>query len=101
MARKRYPVNGPITQGFGPGVGLDSGGYYKGQWIPHFNKGLDFGVPIGTRITAPVSGKVLRAVDAGDGWGLSVWIQDANGVIHNFGHLSKALVQKGATIQEG
>jgi hypothetical protein len=87
-----------ITQGFGPtSEPLDSG--YGGY--AHFNKGIDFGVPLGTPIRSIISGTVISAGDSGDGWGTSVKIQDAQGNTHNFGHLSAAQVQPGQTILAG
>lgn len=88
----------PITQGFGPtDEPLD--GPYNGY--AHFNKGLDFAVPVGTPIDSPISGTVVSAGDSGDGWGISVKVRDANGFTHNFGHLSAAAVQPGQTISAG
>jgi hypothetical protein len=87
-----------ITQGFGPtGEQLDGG--YAGY--AHFNKGIDFGVPLGTPIRSIISGTVISAGDSGDGWGTSVKIQDAQGNTHNFGHLSAAQVSPGQTILAG
>jgi len=90
--------NGPITQGYGPtDEPLDSG--YQGY--AHFNKGLDYGLPTGTPITALVGGTVLSAGDSGDGWGISIKIKDANGYIHNYGHLDSVNVKVGQTINAG
>ena len=87
-----------ITQGFGPtDEPLDSG--YGGY--ANFNKGNDYAVPSGTPIKANVAGKVISAGDTGDGWGVRVWVQDANGLIHNYGHLSGANVQIGQTVTPG
>lgn len=79
------PVSGPITQGFGPtDEPLD--GPYNGA--PHFNKGYDYGVPSGTTARATVGGTVIAVGDQGDGWGVSTKIRDAQGNVHNYGHLS-------------
>lgn len=90
----RLPVaGGTITAVFGPtNEPLDSGG---------FNKGLDIGVPVGTAVSAVVGGTVVAAGDQGDGWGISIKIRDANGNIHNYGHLSAANVQVGQTVSAG
>jgi hypothetical protein len=87
-----------VTQGFGPtNEPLDSGwGGYA-----NFNKGIDFGVPLGTPIRSIISGTVISAGDSADGWGTSVKIKDAQGNTHNFGHLSAAQVQPGQTILAG
>ena len=89
------PVDGDwtVTALFGPtNEPLDSGG---------FNKGIDIGVPVGTPIKAVAGGTVIQAGDRGDGWGTSVKIQDANGFIHNYGHLSSAGLQVGQQVAPG
>ena len=82
----------PITSGFMEEFYLDSGGT---------NKGLDFGMDEGMPIDVLVGGKVLSAGDAGDGWGLSVKVRDAQGRTHNYGHLSSINVKSGQTIGVG
>jgi murein DD-endopeptidase MepM/ murein hydrolase activator NlpD len=80
----------PITQGFGPTAEpLDSGG---------FNKGYDYATPMGTPIEALVGGTVISAGDSGDGWGLSVKVQDEYGNTHNYGHLSEINVRPGQQV---
>ena len=90
-----YPVQGPVTQYFGEdesglGLGLTGG-----------NKGWDFGVPEGTPVSAVASGVVISAGPSSDGWGISVKIQDAEGYIHNYGHLSGVNVSVGDQIAPG
>lgn len=87
-----------VTQGYGPtDEPLDSG--YNGY--AHFNKGIDYGLATGTPIDSPVSGTVVAAGDQGDGWGISVKVRDAQGNIHNFGHLDGVNVSAGQTISQG
>ncbi|OGT54340.1 MAG: hypothetical protein A3E01_15355 [Gammaproteobacteria bacterium RIFCSPHIGHO2_12_FULL_63_22] len=87
-----------LTQGFGPtNEPLDSG--YGGY--ANYNKGHDYGVPLLTPITAIVGGTVVSVGDIGDGWGVRVWVRDAQGYIHNFGHLDSANVQAGQTVAPG
>jgi len=88
------PVSGGrTTQLFGrTNEPLDSGG---------FNKGWDVAVPVGTPVRANISGTVINAGDAGDGWGISVKVRDAQGNIHNFGHLSQANVKVGQSVTAG
>jgi len=86
-------TSGRITAVFGPtDEPLDSGGV---------NKGVDFGVPVGTGVNAVVGGTVIAVGDQKDGWGISVKVRDANGNVHNYGHLSTANVKVGDTIQPG
>ena len=82
-----------VTQGFGPtSEPLDSGGV---------NKGFDLATPIGTPIDAAVGGTVEHVGDAKDGWGISVKVRDAQGNLHNYGHLSAVNVRKGQTVDAG
>lgn len=92
-ARVLPVASGVITQVFGPtDEPLDSGGT---------NKGIDIAVPTGTAVFSTVSGTVVAAGDQGDGWGISVKIQDDRGFIHNFGHLSGADVSVGQQVGQG
>lgn len=87
-----------MTQGFGPtGEPLDSG--YAGH--ANFNKGYDYGMPVGTSVDVAVPGTVVAAGDQGDGWGISVKVRDADGYIHNYGHLSAVNVQPGQQVGAG
>ena len=90
-----FEGNFPITQGFG------ASGAQVGNWTEEFNKGYDYATPGGTPISAVVSGTVIAAGDANDGWGTSVKIRDAQGNVHNYGHLSEARVVVGATVEAG
>lgn len=86
-------TNGRITALFGPtNERLDSGG---------INKGLDIGVPVGTPVSAVAGGTVIAVGDQGDGWGISVKVRDAQGNVHNYGHLSGAQVRVGDSISPG
>lgn len=88
----------PITQGFGPtDEPLDAG--YDGH--PHFNKGYDYGIPVGTPIDATTGGEVISVGDSGDGWGISVKVRDDNGFTHNYGHLDSTAVNVGDRIGAG
>lgn len=91
-------ASAPITQGFGPTDEPLDGGY---NGAAHFNKGLDYGIPVGTAIDAATGGTVIAAGDQNDGWGISVKVRDANGYIHNYGHLSATSVQAGDVIKPG
>ena len=87
------PTKGRITQVFGPtDEKLDSGG---------INKGIDISAVSGSPVIAVVPGTVISAGDSNDGWGTSVKIRDANGNIHNYGHLSAANVRVGQSITVG
>ena len=88
----------PITQGFGPTTEKSDSSY---GGYANFNKGLDYGVPPGTSIGAIVGGTVISVGDTGDGWGIRVWIRDAQGNVHNYGHLNSASAKVGQTVTPG
>lgn len=86
-------ASGVVTQVFGPtNEPLDSGGV---------NKGIDIAAPVGTAVSAVTGGTVIQAGWGNDGWGISVKIRDAEGNVHNYGHLSGVNVAVGQTIAPG
>lgn len=91
----------PITQGYGPtDEPLD--GAYNGY--AHFNKGIDLGAPVGTPIDSNVSGKVVAVSNDpnhSSGWGKFVWVQAADGTIHQWGHMDSVNVKVGDTVAQG
>ena len=88
-----------ITQGFGEtDEPLDSPLVAGGQ---PFNKGLDFGMPIGTLVDAAAGGTVESVGNLGDGWGVSIKIRDTDGYLHNYGHLSAVNVRQGQKVSAG
>jgi murein DD-endopeptidase MepM/ murein hydrolase activator NlpD len=105
------PAAGPITQGFGPtDEPLDGPATYRGVTYPHFNRGIDIGCPPGTNVFAATAGTVIWAgprnrqgqpVLDGTGWGITVWVQQPDGVIHNYGHLDGVDVSVGDLVKRG
>lgn len=88
-----YPVNGPITSGFG----------YRthpifGRVIAH--AGVDFGVDEGTVVHAADSGTVVEADWIG-GYGYAVIIDHGNGFSTLYGHNSQLIVSAGQTVTRG
>ena len=96
-------VTSKLTQGFGPTEEELDSGYTdaQGRYWPHFNKGYDFATPAGTPIDANVAGTVEFVGDAGDGWGTSVRVRDAEGNLHAYNHLGGASVEEGEEIATG
>ena len=74
------PVSGPITQGFGED---ESGLGFPGLTT---NKGLDYGVPVGTKVSAVRGGIVIAVGDDSAGWGIRVVIRDKEGNVHSYAH---------------
>jgi murein DD-endopeptidase MepM/ murein hydrolase activator NlpD len=80
-----WPVNGPITSGFGIRWGS-------------MHEGIDIGVPCGTPIHAAASGTVIYSGWA-DGYGNFVVIDHGNGLATAYGHQSAIYVSGGPVSQ--
>jgi murein DD-endopeptidase MepM/ murein hydrolase activator NlpD len=80
-----WPVNGPITSGFG------------WRW-GRMHEGIDIGAPCGTPIHAAASGTVIYSGWA-DGYGNFVVIDHGNGLATAYGHQSAIYVSGGAVSQ--
>ena len=81
------PVEGPVIAGFNPI------GDYAGHW------GLDFGVPVGTRVRAPASGRVTFAGSVAGM--LSVTIEPVVGYKVSVSYLSDLAVRAGQHVARG
>jgi murein DD-endopeptidase MepM/ murein hydrolase activator NlpD len=82
-----WPVNGPITSGFGN----------RGN---EFHTGIDIGVPSGTHVKAALDGVVAFAGWDG-GYGNLVIIDNGNGVKTYYAHNSQLLVKVGQAVSQG
>jgi murein DD-endopeptidase MepM/ murein hydrolase activator NlpD len=65
-----------------------------------FHPGLDLVAPTGTPIIASAGGHVIQAGER-NGYGNSVDIRHANGVVTRYGHASRLLVQAGDYVMPG
>lgn len=93
-----WPVNGPITSGFGPRGKPHSVGF--GISIGSTNhEGIDIGVSDGTPVGAAKDGVVIKAGEA-SGYGLAVYI-DHGGSVSRYGHLSKVQTKRGLEVGRG
>jgi len=82
-----WPLNGKITQGFGPtSLTLEGPLVYQGKYYPHFHSGLDIAAPIGTPVRAVAAGKVVFAGRNSSG-AVVVEIEHLPNVISLYGHL--------------
>lgn len=82
-----WPVQGPITQGFGP-------------YGRRFHSGVDISAPHGTPIRAARAGRVALA-EWHFGFGRTVILDHGNGVSTLYGHASSLLVSAGEEVQAG
>ena len=62
--------------------------------------GIDLAAPLGTPIYAATDGVVLRAGPA-SGFGNAVYIQDADGNVHIYGHMRYYSVRAGDVVSAG
>ncbi|MFI6260796.1 M23 family metallopeptidase [Micromonospora sp. NPDC051006] len=63
--------------------------------------GIDFALPAGTPIHAAAAGTVVKAGDAGDGYGNSVFIDHGNGYLTHYAHQSRLVVSVGDKVGVG
>ncbi|MEU5565726.1 M23 family metallopeptidase [Micromonospora musae] len=83
------PMKGAtITSCFGPRWGTQ-------------HQGIDFAMPAGTPIHAAFGGTVVKAGDAGDGYGNSVFIDHGNGYLTHYAHQSRLVVSVGDKVTAG
>lgn len=67
-----------------------------------FHNGIDYGMPQGTEVKTPVSGKVEINKSNPNGYGEYVGVRDKNKMLHIFGHLSnRSIVKKGQEVSAG
>src|SRR5205823_1617559 len=88
-----WPVQGPITSGFG----------WRYHPILHFarmHKGIDFGAAWGSPIVAAADGQVTGAGWAG-GYGRQVSIAHGNGWATSYSHMSRIVAYSGERIRQG
>ena len=82
-----WPVNGPVTSGFGERWG-------------RMHEGIDIGVGYGTPIHAAASGRVIYAGWM-EGYGNLVAIDHGRGISTAYGHQSSIAVGNGETVSQG
>ncbi len=83
-----------LTSKFGPRY-LSLYGYTRNH------NGVDVGASYGTKIWAAAGGTVIRAKNAGDGYGNCVMINHGNGYTTLYGHMSRIAVSYGQTVSQG
>ncbi|GGR84670.1 hypothetical protein GCM10010169_31200 [Micromonospora fulviviridis] len=72
-----------------------------GQRWGTLHAGIDFAMPSGTPIHAAAAGTVVKAGDAGDGYGNSVFIDHGNGYLTHYAHQSRLIVSVGDKVKAG
>jgi murein DD-endopeptidase MepM/ murein hydrolase activator NlpD len=82
-----WPVNGPVTSGFGLRWG-------------RMHEGIDIAAPMGTPIWAAAAGTVIHSGWLG-GYGYLVVVDHGNGLSTAYGHASALLVAVGQEVSQG
>lgn len=72
-----------------------------GQRWGTLHAGIDYAMPAGTPIRAAFGGTVVKAGDAGDGYGNSVFIDHHNGYLTHYAHQSRLIVSVGDRVSAG
>jgi murein DD-endopeptidase MepM/ murein hydrolase activator NlpD len=72
---------------------------YCSRW-GSMHYGIDLAAPLGTPILSATDGVVIRAGSA-SGYGNAVYIQDADGNVHIYGHMRYYSVQAGDVVHAG
>lgn len=99
------PVQAEITSGYGP---RESPGGFGSS----YHRGIDLGVPVGTKISSSADGKIIRTEtgcsvndhSCGGGWGNHVIIRhdvDGETVETVYAHLNTVSVSNGDTVKAG
>ena len=97
-----WPLDGPITQGFGPtDFTLEPPRCYEGHCYAHFHTGIDIAAPLGTPVRAVAVGQVAVAGRLSDG-AVVVEIEHQPDVFSLYGHLQPDLaVHVGESVVAG
>jgi len=94
-----WPVQGTITQNFGP-TGLSLEPAYEGY--AHFHQGLDIANSMYTPIHAAGAGTVIFSGWSNSGYGFCVKIDHGNGLVTLYGHMAQQpSVSVGQTVGAG
>jgi murein DD-endopeptidase MepM/ murein hydrolase activator NlpD len=88
-----WPVQGPITDGFGERIDP-----FNGEGA--FHRGVDISSEYGTRVIAPADG-TIRVADFMNGYGRTVMLDHGNGITTLYGHLSGFAVSPGQKVHRG
>jgi murein DD-endopeptidase MepM/ murein hydrolase activator NlpD len=88
------PLSGPVTSGFGHRERPTAGATTD-------HHGIDYGVPVGSVVTAAADGVVIPTPAGQGGLGNSVWIRHSDGSTSIYGHLSSATVHPGTHVERG
>ena len=93
VATMAWPVQAPITSGFGLRI-------HPILRFARMHKGIDFGAHYGSPIVAAADGQVMRAGWAG-GYGQQVRLGHGGGIGTSYSHMSRIVVAPGMIVHQG
>lgn len=95
-----YPVSKVVfSQGYGKTSFAKTSKFYGKSG---FHNGLDFSMPIGTKVLAAADGKIVAMGNNGRyAYGRWMAIDHGNGIVTMYGHLSAYVKSKGDTVKAG
>jgi len=88
-----------------PTVGFEISGFSDQRMHPIYHivlphEGLDIVADVGAPVLSPAKGRVTRIFENG-GYGLMVVVDHGRGLQTRYGHLSRAVVRVGQTVERG
>ncbi len=72
-----------------------------GQLTYDSHNGTDFAIPVGTLVTAPAPGQVVRVYSEFNRGGTKIQLDHGDGLMTTSGHLARALVCEGDVVRRG
>jgi len=101
LPRMVWPVQGELTQGFGPSpYWFEPSIRVGGTTYPHFHTGIDIAVPWGEAVHAAMAGRVEYA-GWESGYGYTVVLLHDGGLRTLYAHLSRFSVRAGQHVAQG
>lgn len=88
----KNPVNGIVTEGFGPRINPVTG-------ATEVHNGVDLRAATGTSVRPPLPGKVIKVYENSTG-GKQMLVQHAGGWITGYAHLSQFEKKEGDTVKQ-
>jgi murein DD-endopeptidase MepM/ murein hydrolase activator NlpD len=69
--------------------------------VQKMHYGIDLAAPAGTPIKSSTGGRVTYVGDKKDGYGISVYVDDGNGMVTRYSHMQSANAKLGDTVAQG
>ncbi|MDE3076260.1 MAG: M23 family metallopeptidase, partial [Chloroflexota bacterium] len=100
--RLAWPLQGPLTQGFGPSpYWFEPPITYHGVRYRHFHTGIDIAARYGSPIRAAADGMVITVAYGPWGYGNYVIVAHNPSVATLYAHLSRVAIGQGTVVKQG